>query len=167
MDDIVYARYRYFDASAAVKLVVVEPRSDVVRKYFEAGGPFYIYAPCTVEVFSTLKSKHRHHGQLTQQQYLDASYYFSALLRDTIKVEDAPLQTHKYWDGAEAMVKTYGLDLVDALQLYLVAHGPHSDLAGPSRTLLITADRALAEAGRVEGIDVWDCMTEDRPRVAA
>ena len=167
MNDIVYARYRYFDASAAVKLLVVEPRSDVVRRYREAGGPFYIYAPCTVEVFSTLKNKHRHQGQPTQQQYLDASYYFSSLLRDTLKVEDAPLQNHKYWDGAEAMVKRYGLDLVDALQLFLVAHGPHSDLVDASRTLLITADRSLAEAGRDEGIDVWDCMTEDSPRVAA
>lgn len=167
MNDITYARYRYFDTSAAVKLVVTEPRSDVVRHYFEAGGPFYIYAPCTGEVFSILKSKHVYQRQLTKQQYLDASYYFSALLRDTLKVEDAPLQDPMYWAGAEEMAKKHNLDLVDALQLHLVARGPHSDLVGPSRSLLIAADQGLVTAGGAEGIDVWNCLKEDRPSVPA
>jgi predicted nucleic acid-binding protein len=112
-----------------------------------------------------VKSLYR--NELTHEQYIEASYYFSALLRDKLKVEETPLKDRAFWDGAEAISKRYRLDLIDAVQIHSVARGQHSDLVDESRSLFITADRDLAAAARSEGVDVWDVMNEEAPQVTA
>ena len=159
-DDPVYVSYRYLDASAAVKLVARELASDVVREYFEAGGPFYITYPCVVEVLSVLKAKHFYRGELTQEQYSHATYGFLAHLRGRLNIRGPALENGAvFWD-AEELARRHNLDIIDALQLFTVKF---SGGVGPSSPLLITADKNLAKAARAEQLNTWDCVHEKPP----
>jgi predicted nucleic acid-binding protein len=163
MEATIYIRSRYLDASAAVKLVVSEVGSDVVQKCFEGGGPFYITSICVAEVLSILKVKYLYRKELTQEQYLAVVYFFLSLLRGPLHVEDVGLENHQVLFETEELAKCHGLDIVDALQLFTLKHGRFSNFVGPSKSLLITADEALAKAARSEGLEVWDCMHEVAP----
>jgi hypothetical protein len=55
------------------------------------------------------------------------------------------------------------LDLSDAFQLLSLQAGYFSHLIGGSRTVLVTADGALARAARQRNLPVWDCMREPLP----
>lgn len=164
MTELSHIRARYLDASAAVKLVVSERGSDVVQTYIGGGGPFYITSVCVQEVLSVLKTMHLYRKQLSQDQYLLAAYGFLAHLRNVIHVENVGLENQHTFFEVENLAKQYQLDLVDALQIYTLKHGQFSKLAGPSKSLLITADGELGKAAKQEGFDVWDCLHEPMPR---
>ena len=161
MSDTIDVRYRYFDASAAVKLVATEAASDVVRAYFEAGGPFYITSPCAVEVLSVLKVKRFYRNELTEEQYSLATYGFLAHLRSRLKVRGPALDNSGAFWRSEELARRYDLDLIDALQLLTIKI---ENGVGPSKPLLITADDKLAKAARSEQIEVWDCIHEKAPQ---
>jgi predicted nucleic acid-binding protein len=56
------------------------------------------------------------------------------------------------------------LDLSDAFQLLSLQAGYFRYLAGDSKTLLVTADAALAQAARQRALPVRDCMREPMPQ---
>ena len=163
MNNTINIRSKYLDSSAAIKLVVSEVCSDVVQKYFEGGGPFYITSMCVVETLSALKVKHLYRKELTQEQYFAAAYAFLSFLRDSLHVEDVDLENHHVFFDTEELAKRHGLDMVDALQLFTLKHGRFSNYVGRSKSLLITADEALAKAARAEGLEAWDCIHEAAP----
>ena len=159
-DDISLVRYRYLDASAAVKLVVAEPASSEILAYFESGDPFYMTAPCTTEVLSVLKVKYFYRKELSADQYTKAAYCFLSYLNDRIKIRGPSIDnSHVFWE-ADELARRHNLDLIDALQLVTIKQG---SFVGPGAPLLITADDALARAARVEQIEAWNCATEPRP----
>jgi predicted nucleic acid-binding protein len=143
--------------------VVSEVGSDIVRKYVAGGGPFYITSICVAETLSVLKVKYLYRKELTQEQYFAAAYTFFSFLRDSLHVEDVSLENHHVFFEAEELAKRHGLDIVDALQLFTLKHGRFSKFVGPSKSLLITADEALANAARTEGLEVWNCIHETAP----
>jgi len=163
MQTTINIRSRYLDTSAAIKLVVSEVGSDTVRKYFESGGPFYITSMCVAEALSALKVKYLYRKELTQKQYFAAAYVFLSLLRGSLHVDDVGLENHNVFFETEELAKRHGLDMVDALQLFTLKHGRFSNFVGPSKSLLITADEALAKAARAEGLEVWDSIHEAAP----
>ncbi len=56
------------------------------------------------------------------------------------------------------------LDLSDAFQILSVKKGYFSVLASESSTVLVTADKELADAARAEGLRAWSLMLEPAPR---
>ncbi|MGH9882731.1 MAG: hypothetical protein ACRD6N_14945 [Pyrinomonadaceae bacterium] len=54
-------------------------------------------------------------------------------------------------------------DLSDSLQLVSVKHGRSSSCVPGFKTVLITADRALASAAKTEGLRVWNCEERATP----
>lgn len=56
-DSVSYRYITYFDASAAVKLVVPEPGSDNVRAHFNEHARFYMTSLCFAEALGVLKRK--------------------------------------------------------------------------------------------------------------
>jgi predicted nucleic acid-binding protein len=159
--DLIYVRYRYWDASAAVKLVASELKSDVARAYFESGGPFYITHHCAVEVLSVLKSKHFFRKELSQEEHSHACHSFLAHLRGRLKLYGPEINdASTFWD-AEELGRRHALDFIDALQLVTVKTLSGT---GPSAPLLITADEKLAAAARLEKLEVWDIVREPVPQ---
>src|SRR5689334_7569335 len=136
--------HRYWDASAAVKLVVSEEGSEKARQYFGTPGPFYITPHCAIEVLSALKVKYRRR-ELTQEQYTRACSTFMAHLRGRLKLEGPEIQSEYTFSGAEDLCRRYNLDLIDAIQLYTVRflddlYRGRDDREVP---MLITADEIL------------------------
>lgn len=164
MADLTYVRARYLDTSSAIKLVVTEEGSDALRAYVHGGGPFYITSVCVPEALSVLKVKHFYRKELTATQYSLASYGLLTHLRDGIHVVNVDLTPSCFFE-VETLAKQYKLDLIDALQIYTLKHGRFSKLAGPSKSLLLTADISLGKAASAEGFDVWNCVRDPMPTV--
>jgi hypothetical protein len=64
---------------------------------------------------------------------------------------------------AKELAEGTDLDLFDAFQLLSLQAGYCSGLVGGSRTLLVTADEALAKVARQRKLPVWDCLREPLP----
>ena len=84
---------------------------------------------------------------------------FFRLVWSACEVEDVPLSVDVQRE-AERLMRTHRLDFIDSIQLVTVLHGRFAGLVRGSKSVFITADRALAVAGRSEGVRVWECTTE-------
>jgi predicted nucleic acid-binding protein len=158
------ARADCFDASALVKVYVEEPRSSVVRSYFESRTTKYTTPFCYYEALSTLKSKWKYRSLLSKQQYLDAAFRLTAWYQASAKhVSDLDLTNLETFRSAQSLVERFGLDLSDAFQIISVRDGYFAPLVNDSQTILITADADLATAARAENLRVWNAMAEDPP----
>lgn len=153
----------YFDASALVKWLVDEPGSDIVREYWNTQATRTTTQFCFYETLSILKGK-MGRGELTKDQYFKAAErlagWYGPSLRST---EDPDFTRLDVFMKAEQVAKDCELDLSDAFQLLSLEVGYYSSLAGDSKTLLVTADEALAAAARARNVRVWDCLRECRP----
>lgn len=67
------------------------------------------------------------------------------------------------FSSAKLLVERTSLDLSDAIQIISVKEGYFSHLVNDSKTVLVTADKALAAAARAEGLRVWSAMEESPP----
>ena len=147
----------------AVKLVCEEDRASTVWSYCRDEAPVWITNLCFYETLGVLKAKFDR-KELSQSQYLSAFSQVLALAGGNfVKVDDIPLQDDDLIIAVENLAKRYGLDMSDALQIYSVKAGQFRGGAGPSRTVLATADETLGKAAEREGLRVWNVMTEDRP----
>ena len=157
-------RANCFDASALVKAWVDEPGCGPARLYFNTQSPMKYTTPfCYFETLSVLKGKWLR-GDISREVYLDAAFgvtvWFQAANR---KVKDLDLTHPPTFIRAREIVERYGIDLSDAFQILSVKEGYFSPLANESRTLLITADRRLAEVAEAEGIRAWYCLEGTAP----
>jgi predicted nucleic acid-binding protein len=90
------------------------------------------------------------HKQITRDEYFDAcSQLIEFLQDDYIQLDDTLKISPVNLREAENVARQYGLDLSDALQIITVKAKAHG-----SKTVLITADRALADAGTEQGLDM-------------
>ena len=103
-------------------------------------------------------------GQLEDKQYLGCCYLLVTYCAShRITLEDTGLEDRQTFMKATRIASKHKLDLSDAIQLLTVKHGKFRHGVDESKTLLITADRALAAAGKAEGLRVWNCQTESTP----
>jgi len=158
-----WAKHRYLDASALVKVVVDEGDHEAVRSFFIANTNLGATSLCVMEALGVLKAKWTH-GRISEDAYFNAS---SQLVQyasgKKLEVEDIGLFTFQGLDAVQALAKKYTLDLSDALQLETILRGKYAHLGPNSASVLITADAALAKAAQSEGVRVWNCIKESQP----
>ena len=143
------ARADCFDASALVKVYAQEPRSAVVRSYFESRPTKYTTPFCYYEALNILKAKWEHRSLLSREEYLNAAFRLTVWYQASAKhVDDLDLTNPQTFRLAQSLVEKFGLDLSDALQIVSVRDGYFAPLVNDSQTVLVTADKDLAIAAR-------------------
>lgn len=157
-------RADFFDASALAKVYCDEPCSDVVREYFNSRATKYTTPFCFYEAMNVLKGKWKHKGQLTLEQYVDAAFRLTAWYgASSSQVKDLNFTDPLTFSHAKDIAQRSQLDLSDAFQILSVKEGYFSVLVNDSATVLVTADKELAEAARIEGLRAWNVMLEPAP----
>jgi predicted nucleic acid-binding protein len=147
------ARTNLLDASALVKLVTTEDRSDKIRKYLETELGWYTTPFCFYEALGVLKVKYIYRTQLTEDEYQKASFRLMARYRATAKIYDLDLTDPVIFTYVQSIASNNKIDLSDAFQIASIVKG--CPFAGDSRTVLITDDGDLARAARHENCQVW------------
>ena len=156
-------RMHYLDASALVKLFVVENGSSVLRDYVSEHSVFSTTSICFAEALGVLKSKFLR-KLLLQEDYLAACEELTACIRNgEIKIEDIGISDRSVFDQVEDIAREYTLDISDAFQIVTLKIGIFSLLKIDYKPIMITADKALAKAAINEGLMVWDCLSEPSP----
>ena len=158
-----WAKHRYLDASALVKLVVDEGDHEPVRSFFKANVNFGATSLCVAEALGAIKAKWSH-GRLSEAAYFHAT---RELVLNTwsnrVEVEDVGLFSPDALQPVEAMARKHNLDLSDALQLETIRRGKYAHLGPNSASVLITADSRLARAAELEGMRAWNCIAAPLP----
>lgn len=158
------ARADFFDASALAKIYSDEPCSDVASDYFRSSATKYTTPFCFYEAMNVLKGKWKHKGQLTLDQYLDAAFRLTAWYgASSSEVKDLNFTEPATFTEAKEIAERSRLDLSDAFQILSVKKGYFSVLVNESATVLVTADKELADAARAEGLRAWNLMLEPAP----
>jgi predicted nucleic acid-binding protein len=153
-----------FDASALVKRYVDEAGSQELRRYWATQATRYTTPFCFYETLSILKSCWRNRKTLAKEGYLKAAWDLHAWFRASQSdFEDIDFTSNDVFVDAKELAEGTDLDLSDAFQLLSLQAGYFSGLVGGSRTLLVTADEALAKAARQRKLPVWDCLREPMP----
>jgi predicted nucleic acid-binding protein len=159
-----YISHDLADASAVIKLVLNEADSTAVRVRFDQKGCFYVSSFCLAEALNVLKRKWLR-KEIHDQQYFGACYLIMAYVRtNNIRIEnrlEEDLKTNS--DEAENLARRHSLDIIDALQIATLKHGPLSFFTAESKTTFITADKNLAQAATIEGLKVWYCANGNPP----
>jgi predicted nucleic acid-binding protein len=159
------ARADFFDASALAKIYTDEPGSDVVRQYFRDRSTKYTTPFCFYETMNVLKGKWKYKGQLTPEQYHDVAFQLTAWYgASSSRVKDLDFTDPLTFAEAKAIAQRSQLDLSDAFQILSVKRGYFSVLVNESATILVTADKELADAARLEGLRAWNLMLEPPPQ---
>lgn len=160
-------RPRYLNASALVKLLVDEGDCGPLRAFCNEHPNAQTTALCVAEALGVLKRKWlRSENGFTLEQYIQATSQLLAEAPHRIYETELDPSDHEVSIGVEALIRKYAalkLDIVDALQLYTLRHGPFKIMIRDSASVLITADENLANAARAEGLRVWDCIREPAP----
>jgi len=158
-------RADFFDASALTKVYCDEPGSDIVRSYFRSRATKYTTPFCFYEAMNVLKGKWKFRGQLTLEQYLDAAFQLTAWFgASSSQVKDLNFTDPLTFSEAKALAQRTSLDLSDAFQILSVKKGYFSHLINDSTTVLVTADKDLAEAAKLEGLRTWNPLVESAPK---
>lgn len=158
-----WAKHRYLDASALVKVVVDEGDHEPVRTFFQKNVNLGATSLCVMEALGVLKAKWTH-GRISEDRYFDASrQLIGYALGKKIEVEDVGLFTFQGLNAVQALAKKHSLDLSDALQLETILRGKYAHLGPNSASVLITADAGLAAAATAERVRVWNCIIDPPP----
>jgi len=147
-----WVRMRYLDASALVKLVVDEGDHTHVRTFFHSTTNFAATSLCLAEALGVVKAKWAH-GRISEEQYFTATR--SLVINawgGKIEVDDVGLFSPAGLASVEVLAKKHSLDLSDALQLETIKRGKYGHLGPNSASVLVTADRKLAQAASLSGI---------------
>lgn len=159
------ARADFFDASALAKIYSDEPHSECVRDYFLRRPTKYTTPFCFYEAMNVLKGKWKYKEQLTLEEYLDAAFKLTSWYGvSSSKIKDLDFTEPVTFTKAQEIAERSQLDLSDAFQILSVKMGYFSVLTNESSTVLVTADKGLAEAAKMEGLRVWNLMEEPAPR---
>lgn len=153
-----------FDASALVKVFTAERDGGAVRAHFSQGSPTKYTTPfCFYESMNVLKSKWIYQKQLTQEQYHSAARSLMAWFRPLTKYPDLDLGHPLVFLEVQKIAEKHSLDWSDAFQIVSVRDGFFARMVNDSQTILVTADRRLAEVARAEGLRAWNCIDEASP----
>lgn len=168
----------YLDASALVKLVAddrdEEPGREAVREYYHSNANMKATPYCVAETLSVFKRKYLT-KKISRKEYKNyVKAFLERVIGANLSIEEpqslehigtgAPiLATLGLLSEAERLLDKYDLDFVDCVQIVEILHGRYSHLCGDCQSILITADRDLAEVARAEGAKVWECTSEPPP----
>lgn len=157
-------RANCLDASALVKKYVKEEGSNKLKQYLQDQPTWYATLFCYFEALSCLKTKWKR-AEMTKDAYLEAASDLSAdFWVRWRQVKDLDFGSPTVYGDAQRIARRHEkLDLSDAFQILSVKEGLFRGLSGESKTILITADKDLAEAARQEEIDTWYFLTEPPP----
>lgn len=157
-------RADFFDVSALVKYYCNEPRSEVLRQYFNSRPTKYTTPFCFYEAMNILKGKWKYKNQLSRDEYLlvtsNLTSWYGA---SSNNIKDLDFTNPLIFKNAKDLVERTELDLSDAFQILSVKYGYFSPLVRESQTILITADKLLAKTAREEGLRAWSIMEEEAP----
>lgn len=157
-------RANCFDASALLKRYVEEDKSDAVRQYWAQEPTKFTTSLCFYETLTLLKARHFYRKTMDHDSYKNATrdlcaWFWAVSNRNA----DLNFLSPEIFFGAQRMADQHQLDLSDAFQILSVKQGFFSRSCGDSQAMLVTADRELAKAGRVEGLRVWSVLDEPAP----
>jgi len=158
-----WAKARYLDASALVKLVIDEGDHKPVRSFFLSNTNFCATSLCLAEALGVIKGKWNY-GRINEEQYFGATRELIIWAwGKKIEIDDIGLFSPDGLKAVEELAKKYKLDLSDALQLHTIMRGTYSHLGPNSASVLITADGKLAKAAEAEGVRSWNCIATELP----
>jgi predicted nucleic acid-binding protein len=158
-----WAKKRYLDTSALVKLVIDEGGHQEVRSFFYSDTNFCSTSLCLAEALGVIKNKWNR-SLINEEQYFNATReLIISAWGQKIEVNDIDLFTPESQKAVEELARKHKLDLSDALQLETIKQGTYSHLGPNSASVLSTADKKLAEAAKAEGIRSWNCITSSVP----
>ncbi len=161
------ARIHYLDASAIVKLLIPEEGSESLRKYFKKQDGFCMTSLCFVEALMVLKRKHFYDKTpISNDDYLCAcDQLFAYAKGNRIRIEDVEIEDRTVFIKVEELARKYNIDISDAFQIVSLKRNYFNRREFLSKPILITGDKPLAKAARMEKIDVWYCVDEAEPQV--
>lgn len=138
---------RFWDSSAIVPLMIVEPGSARVRNWFDSDSEIIVWTLTRVELLSAIARLRREDSR--------SATILTVARRNIMRA----------WDGwseitnvelvrrhAERLVESYPLRAADALQLGAALIAAEGD---PANLDLVTLDRNLADAAEREGFAVF------------
>lgn len=162
-----WSRAHYLDASALVKLVAddraEELGRDTLRKYYYGHPNMYATSYCVTEAFSAFKLKFLR-KQIAEIQYIKyVRDFIQNIIGENLRTDEVPILSPVVFSEAERLIKTYNIDFLDCFQIVTILHGQFHVLGPNAQSILITADRKLADAARTEGAKVWECTSEPAP----
>jgi predicted nucleic acid-binding protein len=154
-----------FDASALIKRYLQEDGSDIIRTYWNQRTSKYTTSLCFYETLTLLKVAHFYRKTLDRPGYYRATEDLCSWFAEVVLKEypEPNFLSPKVFYDAQKMVDQYQLDLSDAFQIMSVKAGFDAHSIGDSRPILVTADKNLAKAARIEGIRVWSVLEEPPP----
>ena len=158
-------RANCFDASALVKVFVTEQGSDLILEYFYNRSPTKYTTPfCFYETLNVLKVKWMYRHEISRDEYTNAAFSLTAWFGCSSRsVRDIDFSDPVVSFRALEIVKQYSLDLSDAFQILSVRTGYFAGLVSDSSTILVTADKRLAETARAYGVRAWYFLGEPEP----
>jgi predicted nucleic acid-binding protein len=159
-------RALYLDASALVKLVADDvdelPGRDAVRAYYwPHAAHVYSTSYSITEAAFKLKYVRRRIPRDKYKQYVRE--FLKLTIGLNLRIDEVQILSPVVRNEFERLIDTYDIDFLDCFQLVTIMHGKYRVLVGGSKSLLITADKKLAEAARKESVDVWYCVDEPAP----
>jgi len=163
-----YIVFHYLDASVAIKVFCKEPGSETITDYIlrSTSAMCYITEFALYEILSAFKRKWNSR-ELDDNGYISAIAKLESFLDEGLIQIDADFKPHDrrliYELGQ--MVKKYGIDYSDVLQIYAVLHGKGKQASKECKTILVTADKDLANAARAEGLKVWHFPKDSPPNL--
>ena len=135
----------YFDTSALVKLILREPESALVARWWNAASDAYASTITHVELHAVL-ARARRDRRIEPSAMLGVQADVDDLWRQVVALD----VDHAVIDGAGALASTHALAALDAIHL-----ASAMGVAGDRRNLtFVTFDRRLAEAALAEGLPV-------------
>jgi predicted nucleic acid-binding protein len=134
------AMWYYWDASALVKVVAIDPDEspgrDAVRDFFHNRGLHRTTPYCLAEALSAFKLKWRR-DLITRDEYIHCVSEFFRLVVSHLEEDEVPFAVQLRAE-AERLIKAHDLDFIDAIQLVTILRGKYSVLVGDSQSLFIT-----------------------------
>lgn len=134
----------FWDSSAVVALLVKEPASTQVHRWFKEDSPQLVWWATELECVSAISRRERE-GILDIRTSTDALRRLDALARQWVEVQ--PLPTVR--GLARRLLRVHPLRAADALQLAAALTVAEQE---PNAITFVCMDRRLAEAAMREGL---------------
>jgi predicted nucleic acid-binding protein len=153
-----YSTPHYIDACVAVKVVTKEAGSEIITDYIRKNHAYHFHITefAFYETLSVLKRKWLKKA-LTDDQYTAAVFVLESYIDEGLLSIDSEFRPDQkqIFCALRDLVKQHGIDFADALQIYTVLNGKWRHTVDECTTVFVTADKALANAAKAEGLRTW------------
>ncbi len=143
------------DASAIVKLLVVENGSVKVRHLCSTSAVICTTWLALAEVYGVLKRQSRQQ-KWGESRYDKKIFELQRYVQKRVKIHGPANLPATQFRDVRRIQRRYNLDFSDALQLALLRFGFYAALVANSKPILVSADRKLLAAAKAESIITWN-----------